>query len=82
MSHGALYEVTAALSRAGANIENASGFPVSGGEAVLIPQVADVPRAERLLGEAGLRCCRRRRSRRRWEGHDCAGSRDLLVRPR
>lgn len=51
---GGLHEVTAALSRASVNIENASGFPVSGGEAILILEVADVLAAERLLEEAGF----------------------------
>ena len=52
---GALHEVTVVLSRAGVNIENASGFPISDREAVLILEVADVPAAERLLREAGFR---------------------------
>jgi hypothetical protein len=49
---GALHEVAAVLSRAGVNIENASGFPVSDREAILILEVADAPAAEKLLQEA------------------------------
>ena len=49
---GALHEVTVVLSRAGVNIENASGFPISDREAILILEVAEVPAAERLLREA------------------------------
>ena len=49
---GALHDVTAALSRAGVNIENASGFPARGGEAVLILEVVDVPAAEEILRQA------------------------------
>jgi hypothetical protein len=51
---GALHEVTAALSGAEVNIENASGFPISGGEAVLILEVGDVAGAERVLAQAGF----------------------------
>ncbi len=49
---GALHDVTVVLSRAGVNIENASGFPVSDREAILILEVADVSAAEKLLQEA------------------------------
>jgi hypothetical protein len=49
---GALHDVTAILSEAAVNIENASGFPVSEREAILILEVADVEAAERLLQEA------------------------------
>ena len=49
---GALHQVTAVLSRAAINIENASGFAVSHSEAILILEVADVPAAERVLAAA------------------------------
>jgi hypothetical protein len=49
---GALHDVTAVLSAEAVNIENASGFPVSEREAILILEVADVEAAERLLQEA------------------------------
>jgi len=52
---GALRDVAAVLSRAGVNIENASGFPTSGGEAVLILEVADVAAAEKILADAEFR---------------------------
>jgi len=49
---GALHQVAATLSKAGINIENASGFAISGSEAILILEVADVPAAERALTAA------------------------------
>jgi len=49
---GALHQVTATLSKAGINIENASGFAISGSEAILILEVSDVGAAERALAEA------------------------------
>ena len=49
---GALHQVTATLNKAGINIENASGFAISGSEAILILEVADVPAAERALTAA------------------------------
>jgi hypothetical protein len=49
---GALHDVTAVLSEGAVNIENASGFPVSEREAILILEVADVEAAEKLLQEA------------------------------
>ena len=52
---GALHQITATLSQAGINIENASGFAVSGNEAVLILEVADVLAAEQALREADFR---------------------------
>jgi len=52
---GALHEVTAVLSRAAINIENASGFAVSGGDAILILEVADLPAAERALAAADFK---------------------------
>ena len=45
---GALHDVTAVLSAEAVNIENASGFPVSEREAILILEVADVEAAEKL----------------------------------
>ena len=49
---GSLHQVTAALARAGINIENASGFAVSRAEAILLLEVADVPAAEQVLAQA------------------------------
>ena len=49
---GALHDVTVVLSEGAVNIENASGFPVSDREAILILEVADVEAAEKLLQEA------------------------------
>lgn len=51
---GALHDVSGALSKAGVNIENASGFAVSNSEAVLILEVGDWRDAERILAEAGF----------------------------
>jgi len=52
---GGLHQVTAVLSRAAINIENASGFAVSGGDAILILEVADLPAAERALADADFK---------------------------
>ncbi|MCJ7822752.1 MAG: ACT domain-containing protein [Armatimonadetes bacterium] len=49
---GALHDVTAVLNEGSVNIENASGFPVSDREAILILEVADVEAAEKLLQAA------------------------------
>ena len=46
---GALHQVTAALSGAGINIENASGFAVSGQDAVLLGRLLHAPELEGIL---------------------------------
>ncbi len=49
---GALRDVVSALSQAGINIENISGFAINRSEAVLILEVSDPPAAEHILAAA------------------------------
>jgi len=52
---GALHQACTVLRRADINIEDASGFAVSGSEAILILEVSDVEAAEDALIQAGFK---------------------------